>query len=145
MDVIGQNPLFVSAIRLIMAQRLVRRLDDTTKIAYQPDEQTMSIIQRVLDTLPPNVPRPDLSNLQLYRAGSSAENPYGYKGQVAVREQFVMAGEMRLLLEHPTHLLSAQEIEAAAIQSGMQTMLHDGIAKVIAGDTTLEEVFRVVG
>src|SRR3989344_4382650 len=39
MDVIGENPLFVSAIRLVMAQRLVRKLD-TTKVAYTPDEKT---------------------------------------------------------------------------------------------------------
>src|SRR5664279_701131 len=38
LDVIGQNPLFVSAIRLVMAQRLVRKLDDKTKQPYQPSE-----------------------------------------------------------------------------------------------------------
>src|SRR5690606_35517422 len=37
-DILGENPLFVSAIRLVMAQRLVRRLDDATKQPYTPDE-----------------------------------------------------------------------------------------------------------
>lgn len=144
MDIIGQNPLFVSAIRLIMSQRLVRRLDDASKEAYTPDERTMEGIKHVIDNLPAGFDKPDLSNIQLYRAGKSAENPFGYSGQVALREQFRMTGAVRQLLENggqPT----AQEIEKAAIESGMITMLQDGILKVLAGETSLEEVLRVVG
>lgn len=145
MDVIGENPLFVSAIRLVMAQRLVRLLDDTTKQAYQPDEVTLGKIREIVDTLPENIEKPNLDNLQLYRPGESAENPYGYVGQVPLREQFVMTGEIRTLLESGQKGLSAQTIEEAAIRSGMKTMLQDGILKVCAGLTTLEEVYRVVG
>jgi type IV pilus assembly protein PilB len=145
MDVIGQNPLFVSAIRLVMAQRLVRRLDDATKQAYQPDDATKQRIQEVIDSLPADVPKPDISNLQLYRPGSSPENPYGYKGQVALREQFLMNGPIRTLLEHPDKILSAHDIESAALASGMRTMLQDGILKVVNGETTLEEIYRVIG
>lgn len=145
MDVIGQNPLFVSAIRLVMSQRLVRRLDDATKQAYEPDAQTLQRIQSVVDSLPAKMAKPNLAGLKLYKPGSSAEVPYGFKGQIALREQFLMTGEIRTLLEHPTHVLSTQEIEEAAIHSGMSTMLQDGILKVIAGETTLEEVYRVVG
>jgi len=144
-DVIGQNPLFVSAIRLVMAQRLVRRLDAATKQAYTPDEQTLANIRAVVNTLPRSIQPPNLEGLQLFKPGSSAENPYGYQGQVPIREQFLMTGEIRKLLESPTTVLSAQTIEAAAIASGMRTMLQDGILKVCAGQTTLEEVYRVVG
>lgn len=143
-DIIGQNPLFVSAIRLIMAQRLVRKLDDATKQPYTPDEATIKKIQEVIDTLPDGIDKPDLSNIQLYQPGSSDENPYGYQGQVALREQFLMRGEISKLLEggaNPT----AQEIEVAAIKSGMRTMLQDGILKVLDGQTTLLEVYRVLG
>lgn len=145
MDVIGQNPLFVSAIRLVMAQRLIRRLDQATKQAYAPDELTRQKLQQVIDTLPPGVERPNLSNIQLFKPGSSPQSPYGYTGQLAIREQFLMTGEIRQLLEHPTAIISAQDIELAAIHSGMTTMLQDGILKVLAGETTLEEVYRVVG
>lgn len=144
MDSIGQNPLFVSAIRLIMAQRLVRRLDDTTKEAYTPDEKTLEGLRHVVDNLPNGVERPDLTNVQLYRPGKSAENPFGYTGQIALREQFTMNGEIRALLEHGGQP-SAQEIEEAAINSGMMTMLQEGILRVIDGETSLEEVLRVVG
>lgn len=143
-EIISKNPLFVSAIRLVMAQRLVRRLDDSTKQAYQPDPATLSRLAEIMNTLPSTVPKPDMNNLQLYKAGSSAENPYGYSGQVALREQFIMSGDIRTLLESG-RTVSAQEIEAAAIKSGMRTMLQDGILKVIGGETTLEEIIRVVG
>jgi type II secretory ATPase GspE/PulE/Tfp pilus assembly ATPase PilB-like protein len=144
MDIIGQNPLFVSAIRLIMAQRLVRRLDDKTKEAYTPDAKTLENLQHIVDSLPPGVHKPDLTNIQLYKPGKSPENPYGYSGQIALREQFMMTGEIRQLLENggqPT----AQEIEEAAVRSGMLTMLQDGVLRAIVGDTSLEEVLRVVG
>lgn len=144
MDSIGQNPLFVSAIRLIMAQRLVRRLDDETKEAYTPPDHILEGLHRVVDSLPPGFEKPDLTNIQLYKPGKSAANPYGYSGQIALREQFMMTGAIRQLLENggqPT----AQEIEQAAVESGMLTMLQYGILKVIAGETTIEEVLRVVG
>lgn len=142
-DVIGQNPLFVSAIRLVMAQRLVRRLDDKTKQAYDPSEAELNTIKNILETLPSSAP--DISNLKLYRPGKSAENPYGFSGQLALREQFTMTGEVRTLLEMPHENLSAQTIEEAAVKSGMLTMVQKGILHVVAGETTLDEVFRVVG
>jgi len=145
MDVIGQNPLFVSAIRLVMAQRLIRRLDDSTKQAYQPDDAQIAKIREVVDGLPEGIERPSLDNLKLYRAGRSDENPYGFSGQLAIREQFLMTGEIRRLLEQHQTILSSVDIEQAAIKSGMRTMLQDGILKVISGNTTLDEVYRVVG
>jgi type II secretory ATPase GspE/PulE/Tfp pilus assembly ATPase PilB-like protein len=145
MDIIGQNPLFVSAIRLVMAQRLIRRLDDATKQSYQATEAELAKIRQVVETLPDGIERPNLEVLQLFKPGSSANNPYGFSGQLAIREQFRMTGEIRRLLEQHTTVLSSQEIESAAIASGMTTMLQDGILKVCAGQTTLDEVYRVVG
>jgi type II secretory ATPase GspE/PulE/Tfp pilus assembly ATPase PilB-like protein len=144
-DIIGQNPLFVSAIRLVMAQRLVRRLDDNSKQAYQPSEAELNQIRTVLDTLPEGVERPNLDGLQLFRPGSSAENPFGFQGQIAIREQFTMNDSMRRLLEDSNAELTAQQIEEGAAKSGMRTMLQDAVLKVCAGQTTLEEIFRVVG
>ncbi len=144
-DVVGQNPLFVSAVRLVMAQRLIRRLDDGLKQAYQPTDAEIAKINSVLDTLPPNYERPNIDNLQLFHPGSSPQNPYGFNGQIALREQFTMTHTIRELFENMNHALSAQQIEEAAVKDGMLTMLHKGILKTIAGETTLEEVYRVVG
>lgn len=143
-EIIGENPLFISAIRLVMAQRLVRRLDDQFKQTYTPDEPALRKLREVVATLPADIEKPDLTNLQLYKPGSSPENPYGYKGQLAIREQFLMEGEVDDLLQQNRELTTLQ-IEDAAIKSGMRTMLQDAILKVIAGETTLEEVYRVIG
>ncbi|HRQ86875.1 MAG TPA: ATPase, T2SS/T4P/T4SS family, partial [Candidatus Saccharibacteria bacterium] len=59
-DLIGTNPIFSTAIRLLIAQRLVRRLDDTTKEAYEPDEATKQWIRDALKDLPAHVERPNL-------------------------------------------------------------------------------------
>jgi type II secretory ATPase GspE/PulE/Tfp pilus assembly ATPase PilB-like protein len=144
-DIIGQNPLFISAIRLVMAQRLVRRLDDTSKQAYQPSDAELAKIREIIETLPAGVDRPNLEGLQLYKAGKSAKNPFGFSGQIALREQFTMSDTMRSLLENRQNTLTAQQIEAAAGNSGMRTMLQDAVLKVCEGQTTLDEIFRVVG
>jgi type II secretory ATPase GspE/PulE/Tfp pilus assembly ATPase PilB-like protein len=144
-DIINQNPLFISAIRLVMAQRLIRRLDDNLKQAVDPTEAEWRTIKSVIDTLPEGTERPNLDGLKLYKPGSSPENPYGFKGQLAIREQFVMSDSLRALLERKNDIITVQDIEATAIKSGMRTMLQDAVLKVVAGQTTMEEIFRVVG
>lgn len=145
LDFIGVNPLFPSAIHLIMAQRLIRRLDDTTKVPYQPDPALTAQLQAVIDTLPPGVGRPSLESVTLYKAGSSTQNPFGYTGQFPIREQLQMTVGIQQLLRLPPNQVSTAMLEAKAVEDGMLTMLQDGILKVIKGDTTLEEVYRVVG
>jgi type II secretory ATPase GspE/PulE/Tfp pilus assembly ATPase PilB-like protein len=144
-DMIGINPLFASAIRLVMAQRLVRRLDDKTKQAYKPDSALIDQIKSVIDKLPPNVAKPDLSNLTLYKPGVSSANPFGYDGQLAIREQLRMTPGVQQLLRLPSNQLTTEILEAKAVSEGMRTMLQDGILKVISGLTTIEEVYRVAG
>lgn len=145
MDVIDENPLFASSIRLIMAQRLVRRLDDTLKQPYTPDQVILEWLQKVVDSLPPGIEKPSLDNLKLYHPGKSDENPYGYRSQVALREQFIMTPGLMQLLTQPSKTLTAQHIEEEAVKNGMKTMLQDGVLKAIAGITTLEEINRVIG
>jgi len=143
-DIIGENPLFISSIRLVMAQRLVRRLDDNTKIQIEADTDSVERIKKILDTLPTNVEKPDLSNLKLYKPGITENNPFGFSGQIAIREQFQMTGQILELLKSNT-ASSIEGLEQAAINSGMKTMLQDGILKVIDGKTTLDEIYRVIG
>ena len=137
--------------RFVLVQQEVAKLGQSF-IDYPPMQKGASFnleavkaqIQRIVETLPPGIERPDLSNLTLYSPVPSENNPYGYNGQIALREQYTMVPGIRALLEHGD-TTSTQQIEAAAVASGMRTMLQDGILKVIAGLTTLEEVLRVVG
>lgn len=144
LDFIGVNPLFASAIHLIMAQRLVRILDDKTKQPYRPDDGLKTQLQAIVDTLPENVEKPDLADITLYKPGSSNENPFGYVGQMPIREQMLMTSGVQQLLRQPPNQVTTEMLEQKAREDGMVTMLQDGILKVIQGKTTLEEVFRVV-
>jgi type II secretory ATPase GspE/PulE/Tfp pilus assembly ATPase PilB-like protein len=144
LDSIGDNPLFSSAIRLVAAQRLIRKLDDTTKQAYSPDDGTLRWIKSILDTLPPHFERPNIDSLQLYKPGKSAENPFGYKGQIAVRELLLMTDSLQLELKKPPLEITTTSLEHTAVQDGMVTMLQDAVLKALAGETSIEEVARVV-
>lgn len=144
-EIIGQNPLFVSAIRLVMGQRLVRRLDDSLKQPRDPTDMELKRIYEVLNSLPEGHPRPNLEGLKLYDPGSSPENPYGFNGRIVLRELFTMTKNVSELLQRQNLDLTAQKLEEAASKDGMLNMEQKGILKVIAGETTLEEVYRVVG
>ncbi|HVU59250.1 MAG TPA: ATPase, T2SS/T4P/T4SS family [Candidatus Saccharimonadales bacterium] len=143
-DVIGQNPLFVGAIRLIMAQRLARRLDDATKQPYQPDAATLTKLQEVITGLPNGVARPSLQSITLYKPGSSPDNPYGYRGQLVIREQMQMSPAVLAALQTPSLQVTSEAIQQRAVADGMVTMQQDGVLKALQGLTTLEEVYRVV-
>jgi type IV pilus assembly protein PilB len=145
LDFVGINPLFASAMHLIMAQRLVRVLDDKTKQPYQPDEHLRARLQEVINSLPEGVERPDISQLTLYKPGSSPENPFGYGGQVPLREQLQMTTGIQQLLKLPPNQVTTEMLEQKAIEDGMLTMLQDGVLKAISGITSIEEVYRVVG
>lgn len=142
-DMVGINPLFASAMRLVMAQRLVRRLDEKTRQPYQPDENLKARLKTVIDGLPPGAERPDINSLTLYKPGSSAEHPFGYSGQLAIREQLIMTPGVQQLLRLPPNQITTDGLQAKAVEEGMRTMLQDGILKAFAGLTTIEEVYRV--
>ncbi|MBI4034500.1 type II/IV secretion system protein [Candidatus Saccharibacteria bacterium] len=144
LDMIGINPLFASAIRLIMAQRLVRQLDDDTKQVYEPDESLRQKLTEIIDGLPPGITKPEIKDIKLYKAGSSKDNPFGYGGVLPLREQLLMTAGVQDILKLPPAQITTEVLQAQAINDGMRTMLQDGVLKAIAGQTTIEEVFRVV-
>jgi type II secretory ATPase GspE/PulE/Tfp pilus assembly ATPase PilB-like protein len=143
-DMIGQNPIFANAIQMVLSQRLVRRLDDATKIEYEPDEATKTWIRDALENLPPQVEKPNLDNFKLYKPGTSADAPFGYTGRIMIMEQLIVSTSIQKLIRGEMKDINVAEIEQAAINDGMKTMLHDGILKALAGETTLDEINRVI-
>src|SRR5690606_9587727 len=87
-DLIGVNPIFSSAIRLLVAQRLVRRLDKN-KQTYRPDESTRQWVRQVLADLPEGVEAPNLDDFELYKPVITDDNPFGYRGRMVIMEQLV--------------------------------------------------------
>jgi len=143
-DLIGQNPIFSSAIRLVIAQRLVRRLYDKTKQEYEPDQATKRWVREVLDGIPDTVDVPDLNNFKLWKPVPSQDAPFGYQGRVVIMEQMVVGEEIQKFLRGDAEEIHTEIIEKTARESGMLTLLQVGVLSALRGETTLDEVNRVV-
>ncbi len=131
----GIEPFLVgSALDCVLAQRLARRLCPKCKEAYIPTR----------DALRENgFPWEDGMDLPtLYRpVGCSACSKTGYKGRLALHEVMAVTEDIeKLTVEHA----SSMAIGRVAIDQGMITLRHDGLLKVMAGITSVEEIFRVV-
>jgi type II secretory ATPase GspE/PulE/Tfp pilus assembly ATPase PilB-like protein len=143
-DMIGQNPVFANAIRMVMSQRLVRRLDDETKTAYDPDESTKRWVRDVLSRLPESIDRPNLDNFQLWKPGKSAERPFGYLGRMVLMEQLLVTDRIQRFIRDDIKDIDVRIIEDAAREQGMVTMQQEGVLRALRGETTIEEINRVL-
>ena len=143
-DLIGVNPIFSSAIRLVIAQRLVRRLVDETKQAYEPDEATKKYVRNVLKDLPDGVDVPDLDNFKLYKPVSTEQYPFGYDGRMNIMEQLVVDEEIQKFIRGDIEDVNMEAVEKVAKQRGMITLEQAGVLAALRGETTLDEVNRVV-
>ncbi len=143
-DLVGVNPIFSSAVRLVIAQRLVRRLNDDTKEEYEPDEATRKYIKSVLADVPPDTDMPDLDNFKLWRPVASEDSPFGYKGRVVVMEQMLVDENIQKFIRGDVADAHTETIEAAAKQGGMLTLEQVGVLAALRGETTIEEIGRVI-
>ena len=143
-DLIGVNPIFASAIRLVVAQRLVRRLVDETKEAYEPDDATRSYVKRVLADIPEEVEHPDLDTFKLWRPVPSDDAPFGYKGRMVIMEQLIVTPGIQKFIRGDFTDVHPDVIEKAAQREGMLTLEQIGVLAALRGETTLEEVGRVI-
>ncbi|MEM9301828.1 MAG: type II secretion system ATPase GspE [Pseudomonadota bacterium] len=125
--------LLVSTVNGILAQRLVRRLDQTTCEAFDalPEMVTELGLERFAD---PGAP------LRLFRPVPSEDVPTGYLGRTTIMEFLELSDPIRrLVMRHA----DATEIHELARTEGMRTMYEDGLKKCLDGVTTIEEVLRV--
>ena len=132
LDMGVEDYLLGSTVNGILAQRLVRRLDPETAIQYEalPEVVKQFELEKYTDERP----------IKLWKPGTSAANPSGYRGRRAIMEFLTMSDALRrLVMQHANE----GDIEKQARSEGMRTMYEDGIAKAVAGITTLEEVLRV--
>ena len=143
-DLIGVNPIFSSAVRMVIAQRLVRRLDDSSKEEYTPDEATVKWVKEVLSDLPEGVEKPDLDNFKLWKPVSTSDSPFGYNGRIVLMEQLMMSEELQKYIRGDITETNTETIEATAKAQGMVTLLQAGVLAALDGRTTLEEVNRAI-
>jgi general secretion pathway protein E len=132
LDMGVEDYLLGSTVNGILAQRLVRRLDPDTATPYDapPEVIEQFELEKYTDERP----------IRLWKPGGSPSNPTGYRGRRAIMEFLVMSDPLRRLVMQRA---DAGEIERQARAEGMRTMYEDGIAKAVAGVTTIEEVLRV--
>lgn len=143
-DMIGVNPVFVSALRLVVAQRLVRRLVPETKQAYSPSKEEQTWILEQLSRVPDKIKGPLLQNMKLYKPVPNTEHPFGYSGRTSVMEQLTVTDKLRELIHQQGQNLNAEKIEDLARQAGMLTMMEKAVLLALEGVTTLDEINRIL-
>jgi type IV pilus assembly protein PilB len=128
----GVEPfLLASSLEGILAQRLVRKICPKCKEPYKPEEHILGSLNGSMQVEP---------GAKFYHgAGCNDCNQTGMTGRLGMFELLRMTSKLRdLIATKPT----TDQIERAAPADHV-SMVHDGIAKVLQGVTTLEEVFRV--
>jgi general secretion pathway protein E len=130
---IGVEPFLISSSLIaVIAQRLVRVLCEECKEPYRPDAAALEQL---------GLSGGQAGGLTLYRAGACSKCFHsGYKGRVGIYEIMDMKPELQnlILKTHDSH-----QIKNESLRQGMTTLYQDGMAKVLQGVTTIEEVLRV--
>jgi len=128
-DIGVQRFLVSSAVRAIVAQRLVRRLCPKCK---QPHELTDAELRGL------RLERTQVEGATIMKAvGCDACRKLGYKGRLGIFELFLIDDEVRYMINEGA---STVELRKRARELGMRTLREDGVRKVLAGITTAEEV-----
>ncbi|MDO5561560.1 MAG: GspE/PulE family protein [bacterium] len=136
--------LLASSINLVMAQRVLRKLNPNNSQEYAPSAAEIAELRKVLGIHFDNFLRErniTVEQLRLRRPLPEYENSSdAYKGRIAIFEVMPMDTQMQEMVAQNK---TANELEAAALEKGMLLMKQDGYLKVLNGITTIEEVLRV--
>ena len=126
----GIEPFLLGAsVTCSMAQRLVRVNCPKCSEQYVPEPAALEKLELPLDGI--------------YMRGRGCEHcaRSGYRGRIAIYEVLEVNSAIRRLILSGAH---PGEIRDAAVREGMPTLLEDACSKVLAGQTTIEEVMRVI-
>ena len=128
----GIEPFNVaSAVNLIVAQRLVRRICKECKQEHEYTPEELAALG-----LTPE----ELAGITFYKgSGCDTCNGTGYKGRAGLYEVMALSPELRRLVLRGA---STAEVTEQAVKDGMLTLRMDGLEKIRKGVTTLEEVVK---
>ena len=130
---IGVQPFLVSsAVRAIVAQRLVRKVCPNCRQPYEMTEGEMSAL---------GIDYTQISESTVVK-GIGCENckQRGYRGRAGIFEMFLIDDEVRHMVNNKANTV---DLRKRAREMGMRTLREDGIRKVLSGMTTAEEVISV--
>ncbi len=127
MDIGIESYLLTPSLAMVIAQRLARRLCSKCKEPMEPNPDLLGGLKFNADLI--------------YKAGGCDEcNHTGYRGRLVITEAMVIDDTLRELM---TKKASYSQILDAARKNGMDTLFEDGLKKVEAGLTSLDEILSV--
>lgn len=128
----GVEPYLISStLEAVLGQRLVRTVCEHCKTAYDPDENTLALL---------DLTREDVGDRKFhYGAGCSYCSDTGYHGRKGIYEYLAMSSPIKDMVtdRKPTLL-----IRNRAIELGMRTLREDGVRNILDGYTTVDEIVR---
>src|SRR3989339_354844 len=134
--------LIASTVRVVIAQRLLRKICEKCRTSYELPENEMIIVRnnkKLKEIF--NIKEGEDKKITLYKgSGCKVCAHTGYSGRIGIFEVLENRENIKELI---IKRASSSEISKMARANGMTTMFEDGIQKVIQGITTLEEVLRV--
>ncbi len=144
LDMVGDNPLLPTAIRAVLAQRLVRNLDPQTKESHKPEQSVKDLMIKQLSGYEELQNKVRDENFSIYKPRITKDSPFGYKGQTAIVEMLEMDHNLVDMLRN-SKTVTSEMLHDKAVEDGMQSLQVDGLTRVINGETSIDEIFRVVG
>jgi len=140
-DLVGDMSLISSAINLIVAQRLVRKICPFCRTDHNLNADEAAAVSQILAHLPVSY-QERAKNLHFYK-GKGCDRCYGigYKSRIGIFEMLKITTDMQQLIMSKA---LPSVIQAAAVKNGMLTMEQDGILKALQGFTTVEEILKTV-
>jgi type II secretory ATPase GspE/PulE/Tfp pilus assembly ATPase PilB-like protein len=136
------EPFLISAVMNgVLAQRLVRRICLDCLYSYQGSEEIRQTIRKQMDEL--NLPASVAIPKTFFRGKGCANCGHsGYHGRMGIFEMMHVTEKIRQLIVDPKFTLD--NLRNLARSEGMQSMFEDGLEKAARGNTTIEEVLRVI-
>jgi type IV pilus assembly protein PilB len=132
----GVEPFLTgAAVTGVLAQRLARRLCSNCAEMYQPSADDM-----IKARVSPDVAAASDGMVFYRKRGCPRCGQTGYKGRIGIYQLMVMTEELQTLAAQKA---TREDLERAALEVGMRSLWDDGLAKVAAGLTTVEELARV--
>jgi len=134
--------LISSTLNLVIAQRLVRKICSECIESYQPPQSIYQTIDNQLQIIKGEFAKPFRPQLLYHGKGCASCNFTGYRGRLAIYESFDVDEKVRAYIQRTDFSLDG--LKKIAFAEGTKTMFEDGLAKVELGQTTIEEIMRVI-
>ena len=139
---LGVNPKVISsAVNIVMAQRLVRRLCEKCKKEVPLEGEKKSLVDSIISSIVNKENVPEQQSVVWEAVGCNECGGSGFKGRIGIYEAIIMDDVIEKLIKESA---SERDIEKGALSQGIMSLKQDGLLKVLRGVTSLEELERVI-